>query len=320
METKLIALRRIASLGYKVKHLIGISGGVNSRVYKLETHAGEKFALKIYPIPTQKDPRNRCKQEHDFLTYIDKCKINKAPKIILSDPSQSWTLLSWINADKIIELNDNDILHIAEFIAQLNKKQFTRERLLLNEASEAYLSQNSIATSMQLRVNQHLSIRPTTELEGEVYNWIRTTLKPLVQIQCKIFNESLMFRNYWGKDKMEIFCSPSDVGIHNTLKSNSELFFIDFEYGGKDDLSKLVADWVFQPDHPLRNDQSELLINTLQDKMPLYSESWIHRYTSITPITILKWCMILINKYQVHSLTNQQWLKAKNYFSDNWTY
>ena len=46
---------------------------------------------------------------------------------------------------------------------------------------------------------------------------------------------------------MQIF-SPSDFGFHNAiLKESGDLVFLDFEYFGRDDPVKLMADFIWHP-------------------------------------------------------------------------
>ena len=43
------------------------------------------------------------------------------------------------------------------------------------------------------------------------------------------------------------FLSPSDYGIHNSLKFKSKVFFFDFEYAGFDSSIKIICDFIYNP-------------------------------------------------------------------------
>ena len=51
---------------------------------------------------------------------------------------------------------------------------------------------------------------------------------------------------YWDKERFTILMSPSDVGVHNMLRTELGLKYIDFEHAGIDEISKLLADWITQ--------------------------------------------------------------------------
>ena len=54
---------------------------------------------------------------------------------------------------------------------------------------------------------------------------------------------------------MQVF-SPSDFGFHNTiLEDDGDLKFLDFEYFGRDDPAKLMADFIWHPGMNLNNSQ-----------------------------------------------------------------
>ena len=81
--------------------------------------------------------------------------------------------------------------------------------------------------------------------------------------------------NHWQNLKSFAIASPSDVGIHNTLKQQKKLYFIDFEYSGIDDFSKLAADWILQPECCFNQDQERIFVNLLLEKTNgLIDDSW----------------------------------------------
>ena len=54
--------------------------------------------------------------------------------------------------------------------------------------------------------------------------------------------------------------SPSDFGFHNAiLKESGDLVFLDFEYFGRDDPVKLMADFIWHPGMKLSNLQKRRL-------------------------------------------------------------
>ena len=40
----------------------------------------------------------------------------------------------------------------------------------------------------------------------------------------------------FNEERTGKYASPSDVGVHNTIRTKNRSVFIDFEYAGKDDI------------------------------------------------------------------------------------
>ena len=72
--------------------------------------------------------------------------------------------------------------------------------------------------------------------------------------------------------------------------------FIDFEYAGIDDISKLVADWVMQPKYEFNKAEEELLIRKICeiDNIRRYDSEWVERYKSIKCINAYKWTILML--------------------------
>ena len=97
----------------------------------------------------------------------------------------------------------------------------------------------------------------------------------------------------WDTSKLKIYIYPSDVGIHNTLKCGEDLKFLDFEYAGYDDISKLIADWVMQPNQTFSIHQEERLLVIMNKLLKEVDSTWLERYVSIKKLTLLKWSVIM---------------------------
>jgi len=96
--------------------------------------------------------------------------------------------------------------------------------------------------------------------------------------------------------------SPSDFGFHNALRTPSGVKFLDFEFAGWDDPTKLVADFYLQPRVPVRP-RKEIL----SDAMPSSTKGLAARYSVLFPILELKWrCIILA------LLDPKRWAQAQN--------
>ena len=103
------------------------------------------------------------------------------------------------------------------------------------------------------------------------------------------------------------------------MQSKDGLKFIDFEYAGLDDLSKLVGDWVVQPEYVLNTKQEEILINEIHAGMDqIIGSSWIERLIDVKPLMQIKWCLIMLRNFQFDHTSEtvliQRLEKIKNYY------
>ena len=115
-------------------------------------------------------------------------------------------------------------------------------------ASESCTSIKQLIESINLRIKYSDEYKSQTESTCKAREWVNQYVKEYFQDLCKTYLENNN-SSHWENVKSERIASPSDVGIHNTIKNIKGLNFIDFEYAGQDDLSKLAADWIMQPQY-----------------------------------------------------------------------
>ena len=120
--------------------------------------------------------------------------------------------------------------------------------------------------------------------------------------------------DYWEIKKEELIASPSDIGMHNMIWTKKGYIYIDFEYAGKDDICKLLADLVVQPRHRLNSKKEELLMESIDRSTKEEKASWMYRYELIKPLITMKWCMIMLKK-AANGIADEKCLEeAKKYF------
>ena len=110
-------------------------------------------------------------------------------------------------------------------------------------------------------------------------------------------------------EENELIASPSDIGIHNTLMNQGKLFFFDFEYGGLDDMSKLICDLVLQLECILSNETEKTILEKLNEKVK--NKNWLQRYDALRPLNIAKWALIILNSDMSQKMASE---KAEEYF------
>ncbi len=100
------------------------------------------------------------------------------------------------------------------------------------------------------------------------------------------------------------------------LRFGSKLYFFDFEYAGLDDISKLSADWVTQPEYPFTQAQELHFLTTLKNTLNV-SDKWHSRYYLIKPLVTLKWALIMLRPYRLNKINTQTWNKIIEYFDSS---
>ena len=300
--------------GYEIRSLKKLNGGINSAVFQTSGSNSMNYALKLYPLPNHDDRRNRCNAEKKFLDYLQECRVTNTPKLVESNISAGWSLISWIEGQKPKGLQSADLENIANFISSINGASTKAKRSELQPASEACKSLPSLIHSIAKRIERLKSTNPSLEPSREAIKWIIKTLEPQFQlISRRLLNSHAKF-NHWQDLNACRIASPSDVGIHNTLRTKQGLHFLDFEYAGLDDLSKLAADWILQPEYQLNKEQEYEFIYRLKEKMnDSIGETWEQRLTDIKPIIKTKWCLIMLNGIQSETLKEGQLKKTIEY-------
>ena len=288
------AIKALREDNLEIKEIRQLSGGINSVVYQLESRTKKNYALKIYPNNRLKDARIRQKRESEFLNYLELSHLHNTPRLIVKNEEQHWSLLSWVPGNNIKEITIGDIYSIVNFICSINSPNLIDERKKLSHASEACRSIDNFCSNISGRLNSLTKLKPKSKTEQTTLHWIDNELKPFAN---RVFNCIMAKKHmhYWNDTNLCQVASPSDVGIHNSLKYKGNLYFLDYEYAGLDDLSKLVNDWILQPNCPLDERLENLLISELSKNRLLFGEKWVERYLDIKEMIFIKWIIIMLN-------------------------
>jgi hypothetical protein len=105
------------------------------------------------------------------------------------------------------------------------------------------------------------------------------------------------------------------------LQLEDGLGFLDFEYAGWDDPAKFTADWILQPDNPLRLDQALHLVTAIGQEIG--EGSWQERLATFLEFNRLKWCAIMLNMFlrehgeSAQDALSRQLERTQAYFQDS---
>jgi hypothetical protein len=283
----------------EIKHLVNsiydepinnvekLKGRGNSRIYKLSFNKKNSILLKDYP-DLSIDPRPRMQTEVNALKLVG--DLNKTPKVIAFDKLQNIALYEWIKGDSLYKIEDQHIRQALDFIENL---QSLKGKNSWVQASEACFSARQLIKQINFRFDRLLKAN-----NKDLNDFLVYTFKPLLS---KVWESS---EKNWPSDNLEkelpksmqIF-SPSDFGFHNAvLKENGDLVFLDFEYFGRDDPVKLMADFIWHPGMKLNNlqkiDWVKGIIGIFDDDSGL-----VKRFKSAWPMYGLRWALIVLNEF-----------------------
>lgn len=289
--------------------------GKNSTVYELIRNK-RRFMLKIINMNnTPKSIEERICAETNFLRLSESIGLNNCPSLVDYDKRRGWILQTRLKGRRMRRFDNYNIYQIGEFINRINSRE------ALEKAEEIQFT----------NAREHLECIPT--LIGQVHAKISTIIKPLFNdeisnkaqrwVKTELMNEFTKCSNevlkksdeqQWWKQNKSIYISPSDMGIHNTLKDKGNLNFFDFEYSGRDDIAKLVADLMIQPEYIMKPEQGQLLLDTLNTTESIKDTGWKKRVIDIIPVTRIKWCAIILSSLRDRGCTKMHYEKVKEYF------
>ena len=202
--------------------------GRNSQIYHIKQTAGREFALKIYQANKSEDRMNRLRREVAFLKHLKIKNISCTPKIMLYNEENQWCLMSWIKGKKLESINKNDLNQIARFIGKINQEELIN-RYPKIEASEGLTNIEEFTNNIFLKAKMIGEIQTEKNRINQcVQKWITQVLFPLIQEAAQEF---MAHKNelHWKEAGFGNNISPSDVGVHNTIKSQDELYFFDLQ-------------------------------------------------------------------------------------------
>ena len=276
-----------------ILHIERIEGGVNSKVYKIQMTCGAIFALKLYKPPSRKDKRKRHEIESLFLKHCQEQGIRVTTKVIYEEPNEYWAIHEWLDGEKPNKMNSKIIQEIIKFLKELNRVPVSSSMFREIQASDNCLSTNDFIANInrrllslnQLILNRSSGRSVAALIEEKIIPW---ALKETILLKKKIDQK------HWNAEKRIDLISPSDVGIHNILQTSNNTYFIDFEYAGRDEMAKLIGDWIHRPGQNITKSLEEDFLNNFKASFP-EGDSALLRYLDLKNIITIKWLIIKVN-------------------------
>lgn len=294
--------------------VIPLSGGANSQVYLLEEPGREPVVCKRYFVSAN-DSRDRQGTEARALDFLDAARVRMAPRLVRVDVRNNVSLISYIAGQPVTRCTENNISEIAEFVntlIRLSGGDMAR-RAGFHPASEAFFSAAGVMGNIDLRLERLKSVGAESDVHEACREFIDHSLVPRYAEYCgrcgSVLQEGGMAVNEDIPDAWRVL-SPSDVGIHNVIeRANGELAFIDFEFFGWDDPSKMLADFCLHPAMNLPEDLQKVFVDRV---VPVLESTGYERLRAkaLFPLFAVKWCCIILNEFVPRDAARRQFSGA----------
>jgi thiamine kinase-like enzyme len=268
---------------------IGI--GKNNRTYLAYTHK-KKYLAKFY-FSSPKDQRNRLSNEYSFLKYVKEMGIVNVPRPIIKSDLYNLGIYEFIEgrAFSSSDINEASILAAANFFSSINNSNNIKKAKQLNYAADAFLDLNIYINQIDERIFTLESLISKQAQSSQANVFMRDLFHVWSKLKINLKGHTSLIN-----DNNTLCVSPSDFGFHNTLIKNDQLFFVDFEYAGRDDPAKALADFFIQPEINVPTDYMNLFadkaLDFFEDK-----EVIIKRAKLLYPLFQVKWCCIIMNEF-----------------------
>jgi hypothetical protein len=303
-----------------------ITSGRNSEVWRLFNDKGQWILKNYHQNPG--DLRDRLGTEFRFLSFLSKHNISCVPAPIGMDSQKKCALYSYLPGKRPEKITEWHIKLAASFIKIINQYKNEEGAKGLMPASEACFSIREHLDLVNRRIASLIQVSHGQEIGRGGNDFIRKLLIPSWEnIKKRVVDGIPPIEIDAPINRTSWILSPSDFGFHNTLEHDGKLSFIDFEYAGWDDPSKLLCDFACQPEVPASKAQAELFVNELIRDFP-EGEAIASRISFLLPVHRLKWCCIFLNEFlpvnlqrrrhagkDDKNLLSEQLEKAKNYFN-----
>jgi len=292
----------VRSAGLQEPHsLRPMEGGANNRLFRVDLGGKPAAVLKSY-FRHPSDPRDRLHAEFSFSTYAWEIGLRCLPQPLAKDDDRGWGLYEHVHGSRIRqeEVSQRMVSDALAFLEALNRKADRGKAQGLSVASEACFSLTEHLDLVDRRIQALSQIRGPSPLHEEVLGFARDELLPSWQELRPQLERRASFLRLDLDEALpqgERCVSPSDFGFHNALRrEDGSIVFLDFEYAGWDDPSKLVGDFFCQPAVPVPSEYYDAFAEGIISSLELSPGHKI-RTELLRPVYEIKWCCILLNPF-----------------------
>jgi hypothetical protein len=277
-----------------------MAGGANNRVFRLDAAAGS-FLLKSY-FRHPDDPRDRLGTEFAFSRFAWENGVRCIPQPLACDPPGGLGLFEFVAGRSLrgSTIDNGAVDQAIDFYRTLNRAKNHPAAAALPRASESCFSLNDHFVTVGRRVERLKAVAVADAVDLAAVSFIESELAPAwgqVLTTARAAAAAAGLRPDRPLDPTDRCLSPSDFGFHNALLAeDGRLRFIDFEYAGWDDPSKLICDFYCQPAVPAPPSAFDRFAAAAAAELPT-PELHRARAALLLPVYRVKWVCIMLNEF-----------------------
>ena len=269
-----------------------VNGGGNSKILKGKDINSKDIIIKFYPSD---NTHNRMLSEYKGLQKISLIS-DKVPKTFNFNKELNFGVYEWINGDPIKNPSKNDINQAIIFLKKLHENRNSNFFKNFQNASASCFSGKDIENQLYKRLKSFEKVN-----NNNLQHFLKNDFSKNLEIMLAKAKKN---KNYFNSKIINDYktLSPSDFGFHNALKKkDGNIYFIDFEFFGIDDPSKLISDFYFHPGMDL---DLNLKKYWLKNVIKIYDKAILDRLKYFMPLYGMCWILIILNDFK-----HDVWLK-----------
>ena len=278
-----------------------VGGSGNNRVYSLRCDNSRSYVIKFY-FCHPADKRDRLEAEFASFSFLSGQGISDIPRPIAVNRKESCAIYEFIEGKKIGagDAREEDVKYAVDFVANLKRLNKTAFSHNIPPASDACFSIQAVIANVEGRLDRLGKLKSDEQEYRELESFLADDFKPFFSVLKKWAREQCAASGISLDTEIPLeqrTLSPSDFGFHNALRANDgRIVFLDFEYFGWDDPTKMIADFLFHPAMALSEPMKEVFVRWMLDVFEENSRL-IDRFKVVYPLFGLKWCMIFLNEF-----------------------
>jgi hypothetical protein len=279
----------------------------NNRVFRVVTRSGYILVKRYFSQPT--DTRDRLDTEFRFADYVSRAAPGSGPRPIAKSERDRIAAYEYVEGQpfRAGEVAASDVEAAAEFFEAINAPSARSCAGGLPLASEAVFSLGQhfeligrrlarLAASASDGCNDEAS----AFLDQLIGDWQRL----VERVSTLAARRSLPLDQELAPSQRCL--SASDFGFHNALRRhNGGIVFLDFEYAGWDDPTRMLGDFFSQRAVPVPLSSYATFVKRCLRALP-GPEDLSTRAMLMRPIYVVKWCCIVLGVFDPETLARRK--------------
>lgn len=288
-----------ALLHKPVQAIARIGKGGNSKVYRVVCEDGSRYVAKCYFQRTI-DGLDRLDVEFSSLSFLWENGERCVPQPLVADRYNQIALYQYIDGADIDPgtVSDRDIDQLVSFAARLKQLVTVPRAEQLPRAAEACFSFATLHDTILRRLERLHVVCNEAASTRALHRFLSQDFVPAFESVVKR-TKARLGEAVWTAElpRSAWTLSPSDFGFHNALRhKDGSIVLLDFEYFGKDDPAKMIADFVLHPAMELSESAKSYYVERMLECF-CADIDLPDRLALGYPFFGLKWCMILLNEF-----------------------